>query len=79
MIGAGGSPGAGGAGQGGGAYSYDFTETVGGVTCETQHDFATLADMCAGLESDSFNQNCALAARQKFFPKYCPGTFQETP
>jgi hypothetical protein len=58
------------------SYDYSFLETG----CETgAHTFDTLADMCAGLQSDSLNNSCAIAARQNFFQMHCTGTFQEAP
>lgn len=80
--GAAGAGGVGGAGTGTGssAYSYHFSEITGAASCATgQQMFATLAAMCAALQSDSVNQSCALAARMTFFQQECPGVFQETP
>ncbi|HEY4185670.1 MAG TPA: hypothetical protein VGP07_11410 [Polyangia bacterium] len=78
--GAGGVTGAGGAGQGSTSYNYEFSELSGANVCDTgQQNFTTLAAMCAGLESDSLNHACALAAREAFFGLHCTGTFQEAP
>ena len=79
-AGAGGVTGAGGAGQGSTSYNYEFSEFSGANVCDTgQQNFTTLAAMCAGLESDSLNHACALAAREAFFGLHCVGTFQEAP
>ena len=57
-------------------YNYEFS----GVDCATgKKTFTSLAAMCTSLQSDSFNDSCALAARQTFFASNCTGTFQESP
>jgi hypothetical protein len=64
--------------------TYEYGFTVNGVDggapgCDTgEQTFPSLVAMCAGLQSDSLNNNCALSARQDFFGKNCTGTFQET-
>jgi hypothetical protein len=58
-----------------------FTNGVDGGApgCDTgDHTFPSLVAYCAGLQSDSLNNNCALSARQNEFGKECTGTFQET-
>ena len=62
----------------------DYHFTIDGVDggapgCATGvHTFPSLAAYCAGLQSDSLNNNCALSARQNEFSARCTGTFQET-
>jgi hypothetical protein len=63
--------------------TYDYHFTIDGVDggapgCETGvHTFPSLVAYCAGLQSDSLNNNCALSARQDEFAATCTGTFQE--
>jgi hypothetical protein len=65
-------------GCGGGTTSYDYEFTL--TDCATgKKTFTSLAAMCTSLQSDSFNNSCALANRQDFFTSHCPGTFQQSP
>jgi len=58
------------------SYEYTFSETG----CATgDMTFTSQAAMCTSLQSDSVNNNCALAARMSFFAQHCTGAFVEAP
>ena len=58
------------------SYEYTFSETG----CATgDMTFTSLSAMCSSLQSDSVNNNCALAARMAFFTQHCTGAFVEAP
>jgi len=77
ITGCGSNGGGNGSGGGDGGQSFQYQFTVNGCDTGTQK-FATLQEMCAGLESSSLNHDCALSSRQSFFQEKCTGTFQET-
>jgi hypothetical protein len=55
--------------------NYDFTENG----CDTQsHTFDSQGSYCAGLESNSLNNGCALDLRQAAYQRDCSGAFVQT-
>lgn len=55
-----------------GEFSYDYTVTVNGVTCNTgKQVFKTRQEMCEGLKNDELNHHCAEALRKGYFEKDC--------
>lgn len=56
------------------AKSYTYSYTFNG--CATgEHTFSSLSDMCAALQNETLNKNCAQGMRQDRFQADCPGTF----
>ncbi len=50
--------------------SYDLTQNQ----CPTgKHSFSNNGDLCAALQDNSLNHNCALDLRQQRFETDCPG------
>lgn len=55
--------------------NYDFTENG----CDTQpHSFNSQTAYCAGLESNTLNNGCALDLREQTFARDCSGAFVST-
>lgn len=51
-----------------------------GENCETgAHEFKSKEELCAGLQSEELNQNCAQKLRKSIFQTMCPGSFQPKP
>ena len=64
-------------GGGGKSYDYTFSDATGAGCTTGDLTFTSLGAMCATLQSDSVNSNCALASRMTFFAQKCTGQFTE--
>jgi len=50
--------------------SYELTENG----CATgKHSFSSTSDLCAALQNNSLNNNCAYSLREEEFNSRCPG------
>lgn len=59
-------------------HKYSFAHIVGSEKCTTgEQKFKNIETMCAALQHDLFNNNCALDLRKKYFYENCSGDFNE--